>query len=66
MPLQSCAKRRVGCALGSAAMHADAKQPDFCTYLSAVLLGGLVAERAESNPVSAEEVLERMLKMFAN
>jgi divalent metal cation (Fe/Co/Zn/Cd) transporter len=46
MPLQSRAKRRVGCALGSAAMHADAKQADFCTYLSAVLLGGLVAERA--------------------
>jgi hypothetical protein len=23
-------------------MHADAKQADFCTYLSAVLLGGLL------------------------
>jgi len=23
-------------------MHADAKQTEFCTYLSAILLGGLV------------------------
>ena len=42
MPLLSRAKRRVALALGSAAMHADAKQADFCTYLSAILLGGLV------------------------
>lgn len=42
MPLLSRAKRRVGSALGSAAMHADAKQTEFCTYLSAILLGGLL------------------------
>jgi divalent metal cation (Fe/Co/Zn/Cd) transporter len=42
MPLLSRAKRRVGTALGSAAMHADAKQTDFCAYLSAILLGGLL------------------------
>ena len=42
MPLLSRAKRRVGRALGSAAMHADAKQTEFCTYLSGVLLAGLV------------------------
>ncbi|MGC1452654.1 MAG: cation transporter [Candidatus Sulfotelmatobacter sp.] len=42
MPLLSRAKRRVGIALGSAAMHADAKQTDFCAYLSAILLGGLL------------------------
>jgi len=42
MPLLSRAKRKVGCALSSAAMHADAKQTEFCTYLSAVLLAGLV------------------------
>src|SRR5882724_6229771 len=41
MPLLSRAKRRVGHALGSAAMHADAKQTEFCTYLSAILLAGL-------------------------
>jgi hypothetical protein len=42
MPLLSTAKRRVGRALGSAAMHADAKQTEFCTYLSAILLGRLL------------------------
>ncbi len=42
MPLLSRAKRKVGRALGSAAMHADAKQTEFCTYLSAILLAGLV------------------------
>jgi divalent metal cation (Fe/Co/Zn/Cd) transporter len=42
MPLLSRAKRRVGRALGSAAMNADAKQTEFCTYLSAVLLAGLL------------------------
>lgn len=42
MPLISRAKRRVGRALGSAAMNADAKQTEFCTYLSAIVLGGLV------------------------
>jgi len=42
MPLLSRAKRKVGSALGSAAMHADAKQTEFCTYLSAILLVGLV------------------------
>ena len=42
MPLLSRAKRKVGRALGSAAMHADAKQTQFCTYLSAILLAGLL------------------------
>jgi divalent metal cation (Fe/Co/Zn/Cd) transporter len=42
MPILSRAKRKVGGALGSAAMQADAKQTEFCTYLSAVLLGGLL------------------------
>lgn len=42
MPLLSRAKRKVGDALGSAAMHADAKQTEFCTYLSAILLAGLL------------------------
>jgi divalent metal cation (Fe/Co/Zn/Cd) transporter len=32
--------------LASAAMHADAKQTGFCTYLSAILLGGLVLNAA--------------------
>jgi len=42
MPLLSRAKRKVGRALGSSAMHADAKQTEFCTYLSAILLVGLL------------------------
>ena len=42
MPLLSRAKRRVGIALGSVAMHADAKQTEFCTYLSGILLAGLL------------------------
>ncbi len=42
MPLLSRAKRRVANALRSAAMHADATQTDFCIYLSAILLGGLL------------------------
>jgi divalent metal cation (Fe/Co/Zn/Cd) transporter len=46
MPLLSRAKRRVGDALGSAAMHADAKQTEFCTYLSAILLLGLLLNAA--------------------
>ena len=42
MPILSRAKKRVGTKLQSAAMHADAKQTDFCVYLSAILLLGLV------------------------
>jgi divalent metal cation (Fe/Co/Zn/Cd) transporter len=42
MPQLSRAKRKVGDALASAAMHADAKQTEFCTYLSAILLFGLL------------------------
>jgi divalent metal cation (Fe/Co/Zn/Cd) transporter len=41
MPILSSAKRRVGTAMQSRAMHADARQTEFCTYLSAILLGGL-------------------------
>ena len=42
MPWLSRAKRRVAVHLKSAAMKADAKQTAFCTYLSAILLGGLL------------------------
>jgi divalent metal cation (Fe/Co/Zn/Cd) transporter len=41
MPILSRAKKDVGKRLGSAAMKADAKQTDFCVYLSALLLAGL-------------------------
>jgi divalent metal cation (Fe/Co/Zn/Cd) transporter len=42
MPILSRAKKKVGSALGSVAMNADAKQTDFCVYLSSILLGGLL------------------------
>jgi divalent metal cation (Fe/Co/Zn/Cd) transporter len=42
MPLLSRAKRKVGAELGSRAMEADARQTDFCLYLSAILLVGLL------------------------
>jgi divalent metal cation (Fe/Co/Zn/Cd) transporter len=42
MPVLSRAKRRVGTAMQSRAMQADATQTEFCTYLSAILLGGLL------------------------
>lgn len=46
MPLLFRAKRRVGTFLNSAAMHVDAKQSEFCAYLSAILLGGLLLNAA--------------------
>ncbi len=42
MPLLSRAKRKIGDALNSIAMNADAKQIEFCAYLSAILLCGLL------------------------
>jgi divalent metal cation (Fe/Co/Zn/Cd) transporter len=41
MPLLSRAKRHVAKGLASGAMRADARQTDFCAYLSAILLAGL-------------------------
>lgn len=56
MPLLSRAKRRVAAHLKSAAMNADAKQTEFCVYLSIILLGGLllnaVANLWWADPVS--------------
>jgi divalent metal cation (Fe/Co/Zn/Cd) transporter len=42
MPVLAAAKRRVAAGIGSAAMQADSRQTDFCTYLSAILLCGLL------------------------
>jgi divalent metal cation (Fe/Co/Zn/Cd) transporter len=42
MPLLVRAKRRVARGISSAAMSADARQTELCTYLSAILLGGLL------------------------
>lgn len=42
MPLLARAKREVAAKLNSRAMLADSRQTDLCTYLSAILLGGLL------------------------
>lgn len=42
MPFLAHAKRKVARELKSSAMLADSKQTDLCTYLSAILLGGLI------------------------
>lgn len=42
MPLLVRAKRRVARAIKSGALMADSKQTELCTYLSAILLGGLL------------------------
>jgi divalent metal cation (Fe/Co/Zn/Cd) transporter len=42
MPFLSRAKRKVGAVINSAAMIADSQQTQFCAYLSAILVGGLL------------------------
>ena len=42
MPLLVRAKRRVARSINSGALMADSKQTELCTYLSAILLGGLM------------------------
>lgn len=42
MPLLVRAKRRVARSINSGALMADSKQTELCTYLSAILLGGLL------------------------
>ena len=42
MPLLGRAKRRVAAQLDSGALHADSRQADFCAWLSAILLVGLL------------------------
>jgi divalent metal cation (Fe/Co/Zn/Cd) transporter len=46
MPLLSRAKRKVARQLDSVAMRADAKQTEFCAWLSGILLAGLVLNAA--------------------
>lgn len=42
MPLLARAKRNVAISLGSNALRSEAQQTQLCTYLSGILLGGLV------------------------
>ena len=57
MPLLARAKRRVAAALESRALRAEAQQTQLCTYLSAILLGGLLLNLAVgwwwADPVAA-------------
>lgn len=57
MPLLARAKRRVAVAMGSAALAAESQQTMICTYLSAILLGGLLLNAAVgwwwADPVAA-------------
>ncbi len=46
MPLLARTKRRVAREISSGAMAADAKQTEFCMYLSAILLAGLTLNAA--------------------
>jgi divalent metal cation (Fe/Co/Zn/Cd) transporter len=46
MPLLGRAKRRVAAQLDSRALHSDSRQADFCAYLSAILLAGLLLHSA--------------------
>lgn len=42
MPVLARSKRKVAAAIGSGALAADARQTDFCFYLSIILVGGLL------------------------
>jgi divalent metal cation (Fe/Co/Zn/Cd) transporter len=46
MPWLALQKRKAAGKLNSAALHADSRQASLCTYLSAILLGGLVLNAA--------------------
>jgi divalent metal cation (Fe/Co/Zn/Cd) transporter len=57
MPLLARAKRKVAVAMGSGALAAESQQTMLCTYLSAILLGGLILNAAVgwwwADPVAA-------------
>jgi divalent metal cation (Fe/Co/Zn/Cd) transporter len=66
MPLLARAKRRVAFAMGSGALAAEARQTAFCTYLSAILLGGLLLNATVgwwwADPVSALAMIPLIAK----
>ena len=57
MPYLARKKRRIGAALGSRALISESAQTSLCTYLSAILLGGLLLNAVVgwwwSDPVAA-------------
>jgi divalent metal cation (Fe/Co/Zn/Cd) transporter len=66
MPLLARAKRRVATQLGSNALRADAQQTVLCTWLSAILLGGLLLNALAgwwwADPVAALAMLPIITK----
>lgn len=66
MPLLVRAKRRVARSIGSAALNADATQTQICTWLSAILLAGLVLNAAVgwwwADPIAALVMVPILVK----
>jgi divalent metal cation (Fe/Co/Zn/Cd) transporter len=66
MPLLVRAKRKVAHGISSGALMADAKQTELCTYLSAILLGGLLLNAILgwwwADPVAALVMLPIIIK----
>ena len=66
MPLLARAKRGVAFALASGALAAEAQQTTFCTYLSAILLAGLVLNATLgwwwADPISALTMVPIILR----
>ena len=66
MPLLARAKRKVATTIGSSALTADARQTQLCTYLSAILLGGLALNAVWglwwADPVAALAMLPIIVK----
>lgn len=66
MPILARAKRRVAAGLSSRALASDATQTDVCTYLSAILLGGLALNAAFgwwwADPVAALAMIPFIVK----
>lgn len=70
MPLLARAKRKVARSISSAALTADARQTDFCTVLSAILLIGLLANALAgwwwADPVAALAMAPAMVREGVN
>jgi divalent metal cation (Fe/Co/Zn/Cd) transporter len=66
MPVLSRKKREVGRNLGSQAMVADSKQTQLCSFLSVILLGGLLLNAAVgwwwADPVAGIAMLPIIVK----
>jgi len=66
MPLLVRAKRKVARGINSGALMADSKQTELCTYLSAILLGGLLLNALLSwwwaDPVAAIVMVPIIIK----